>query len=37
MKMKNAIRATRAGVIAAIHIHVGDTVVHSQALMDFAD
>ncbi|HSV86770.1 MAG TPA: biotin/lipoyl-containing protein [Levilinea sp.] len=37
MKMKNAIRSTRSGKIAAIHINVGDLVRHNQALMDFAD
>lgn len=37
MKMKNAIRATRAGVIAAIHIAVGDKVRHGQPLVEFTD
>jgi biotin carboxyl carrier protein len=37
MKMKNAIRANRAGKIAAIHITNGDTVSHGQPLMDFSD
>jgi glutaconyl-CoA/methylmalonyl-CoA decarboxylase subunit gamma len=37
MKMKNAIRATRAGTIAIIHVGVGDTVSHGQPLVEFAD
>lgn len=37
MKMKNAIRATRAGTIAAIHVGVGDTVSHGQPLVEFSD
>jgi glutaconyl-CoA/methylmalonyl-CoA decarboxylase subunit gamma len=37
MKMKNAIRATRAGKIGAVHISVGETVRHNQALIDFAE
>lgn len=36
MKMKNTIRASRDGQIAAIHISVGQTVKHKQKLMDFA-
>jgi glutaconyl-CoA/methylmalonyl-CoA decarboxylase subunit gamma len=37
MKMKNAIRATRAGKIGSVQINVGETVRHSQVLMEFAD
>lgn len=37
MKMKNAIRANREGVVAAIHVSVGDTVSHNQPLLEFAD
>jgi len=37
MKMKSAIRANRAGKIAAIRVAAGDKVSQNQALMDFAD
>jgi glutaconyl-CoA/methylmalonyl-CoA decarboxylase subunit gamma len=37
MKMKNAIRSTRAGTIANIYISEGDHVKHGQVLIDFAD
>lgn len=37
MKMKNAIRSKRAGVVAAVHVHTGQTVAHNQPLFDFAD
>jgi glutaconyl-CoA/methylmalonyl-CoA decarboxylase subunit gamma len=37
MKMKNAIRATRAGVIGALHATVGQTVNHSDPLISFAE
>ncbi len=37
MKMKNLIRAGRSGVIASIHIHVGDQVRHGQTLMEFSE
>lgn len=37
MKMKNAIRANREGIVAAIHVSVGDTVSHNQPLLEFAD
>lgn len=37
MKMKNAIRSTRSGTIAAILISNGDTVSHGQPLMEFSD
>jgi biotin carboxyl carrier protein len=34
MKMKNAIRASRAGKITAIHVSTGQTVSHGQPLFD---
>ena len=37
MKMKNAIRATRDGKIARIHVSVGQQVPHSHVLIEFAD
>jgi biotin carboxyl carrier protein len=37
MKMKNAIRSTRAGTIANIYISEGDHVKHGQVLVDFVD
>lgn len=37
MKMRNPIRAGRAGTIAAIHISVGDTVRHSTPLFEYSD
>jgi len=37
MKMKNAIRSTRAGKIANVYIAEGDHVKHGQVLVDFAD
>lgn len=37
MKMKNSIKATRAGKISAVRINSGDHVQHGQALFDFAD
>jgi glutaconyl-CoA/methylmalonyl-CoA decarboxylase subunit gamma len=37
MKMKNQIRANRAGKIAAIHIAIGDQVKHNQMLMEYTD
>jgi glutaconyl-CoA/methylmalonyl-CoA decarboxylase subunit gamma len=37
MKMKNQIRANRAGKILSIHISPGDQVRHSQVLMEYAD
>ncbi|MEA4910158.1 MAG: biotin/lipoyl-binding protein [Chloroflexi bacterium] len=36
MKMKNAIRAGRAGTIAAVHVATGDTVRHGQTLVEFS-
>jgi biotin carboxyl carrier protein len=35
MKMKNVIRATRAGKIATILVNVGETVQHHDLLMEF--
>jgi biotin carboxyl carrier protein len=37
MKMKNLIRANRAGTVAAVHVAAGDSVKHSQALIDYSD
>ena len=37
MKMKNAIRSTRAGTIANVYISEGDHVAHGQVLVDFTD
>lgn len=37
MKMKNAIRATRAGTIAKVFIANGDSVKHGQPLVEFSD
>lgn len=37
MKMKNAIRASRAGKIAAIKIAIGDHVRHGQVLLELAE
>jgi biotin carboxyl carrier protein len=37
MKMKNAIRAGRAGRIAAVHISVGQHVRHNDPLVDYTD
>jgi biotin carboxyl carrier protein len=36
MKMKNIIRATRAGVIATIAVNIGETVQHQTVLMEYA-
>lgn len=36
MKMKNAIRAPRAGEIAAVHVTVGQHVQHHDPLVEFA-
>lgn len=35
MKMKNAIRANREGVIAAVHVNEGQTVAYGDVLMSF--
>lgn len=37
MKMKNVIRANRAGTIAGVHAAAGDSVKHSQVLFDYSD
>lgn len=37
MKMKNSIRATRAGKIAEVLTGAGQTVAHKQTLIKFAD
>jgi biotin carboxyl carrier protein len=37
MKMKNSIRAARAGQIAAIHVTPGQAVKHRDVLMEFKD
>ena len=37
MKMKNSIKATRAGKIAAVLVSVGETVSHGAALVEFTD
>jgi glutaconyl-CoA/methylmalonyl-CoA decarboxylase subunit gamma len=37
MKMKNAIRSGRDGKISKIMVKEGDTVQHSQVLMEYAD
>jgi biotin carboxyl carrier protein len=35
MKMKNSIRSTRAGKLAAVLVSAGQTVAHKQALAEF--
>lgn len=37
MKMKNAIRATRTGKIANVHVVIGTQVRQGQPLVEFAD
>ena len=37
MKMKNTIRAARAGTVRAVPVHEGQTVRHHQALVEFED
>jgi biotin carboxyl carrier protein len=37
MKMKNAIRSGRAGTIARVLVKEGDSVHHSQVLMEYAN
>jgi glutaconyl-CoA/methylmalonyl-CoA decarboxylase subunit gamma len=37
MKMKNLIRANRAGKIASVSVAPGDQVRHSQVLMEYSD
>ena len=36
MKMKNAIRAARAGEIGALHVGVGQTVRQGDLLLEYA-
>jgi biotin carboxyl carrier protein len=35
MKMKNSIRSTREGKVAAVLVNTGQTVTHKQALLEF--
>lgn len=37
MKMKNAIRSSREGMIASVDVAVGDQVSHGQVLMTFSE
>ena len=37
MKMKNKLHAGRSGTISLIHIKIGDSVKHNQALIEFAE
>jgi biotin carboxyl carrier protein len=37
MKMKNLIRASRAGTIAAVHVAAGDHVAHRDPLVEYAE
>lgn len=37
MKMKNAIRANRGGVVASIEVNIGDQVGHGQVLITYAE
>ena len=37
MKMKNPIRATRAGTIKTVHVVVGQTVKHQDLLLEYGD
>jgi biotin carboxyl carrier protein len=37
MKMKNSIRSTRSGKIAEVLVSAGQTVMHKQALVRFAE
>ncbi len=37
MKMKNPIRATRAGTVKAVHVTVGQTVKHHDPLLEYND
>ena len=37
MKMKNTIRADRSGTIASVPISPGQSVMHKQVLVEFAD
>jgi pyruvate carboxylase len=37
MKMNNAIRASKDGVIGKVHVSVGQHVKHRDALFEYAD
>lgn len=37
MKMKNAIRSPRKGIIASVHVSPGQTVQHRAVLVEFTD
>ncbi len=37
MKMKNSIRSTRAGQVAAVRVNAGQTVAHKQVLVEFME
>lgn len=37
MKMKNSIRAVRAGIVGEVLVSAGQSVAHKQALIRFAD
>ena len=37
MKMKNKIHSGRSGTISLVHIKIGDSVKHNQALIEFAE
>jgi biotin carboxyl carrier protein len=37
MKMKNSIRAARAGRVGAVHVAVGQTVKHKDVLIEYLD
>ncbi len=37
MKMKNSIRATRAGTVKAVVATIGETVRHGQPIVEFTD
>jgi glutaconyl-CoA/methylmalonyl-CoA decarboxylase subunit gamma len=37
MKMKNQIRANRAGTVAAVRVSPGEQVRHSQVLLEYAE
>lgn len=37
MKMKNSIKSTRSGKVAAIHVAAGDHVAHGAPLVEFTD
>ncbi|HEY3312083.1 MAG TPA: acetyl-CoA carboxylase biotin carboxyl carrier protein subunit [Anaerolineales bacterium] len=37
MKMKNSIRSTKDGIVAAVLVSTGQTVAHKQALLEFKE